>query len=181
MVTQVAYRETYRQHAGRHQGAEVTAPESLEREVIGHFLEFISIYSFRPSRFKHTSSENSTPPIGLPKATATPAAADAVRISLVFDALCLYLPKNREITLPVHTAKWTLGPSFPTERPDAMANGKAIDLMSRVHAPRKPFMTKPAMMHLISEMPEPAAYGAKDLTRIAATKARSTWWNVSPV
>lgn len=33
-------------------------------------------------------------------------------------------------------------------------------------------MTKPAIMHLISEIPEPAAYGAKDLTRVAATKAK---------
>jgi hypothetical protein len=106
---------------------------------------------------KHTSNENSTPPIGLPKATATPAAADAVKISLVLDALVLYFPKNREITFPVQTAKWTLGPSFPTERPDAIASGRAIDLMMSVQAPRKPFMTNPAIIHLISEMPEPAA------------------------
>jgi len=33
-------------------------------------------------------------------------------------------------------------------------------------------MTKPAMMHLISEMPEPAAYGANDLTRVAETRAK---------
>jgi hypothetical protein len=112
--------------------------------------------------------------MGLPKATATPAAADAVKISLVFEALCLYLPNHREMTFPVHTAKWTLGPSFPTERPDAMASGKAIDLIRRVHAPRNPFMTKPAMMHLISEIPEPAAYGANVLTRTAAIKASNT-------
>lgn len=49
-----------------------------------------------------------------------------------------------------------------------------MDFMSKVQAPRKPFMTKPAMIHLISEMPEPAAYGAKDLTRIAATEASRT-------
>lgn len=95
--------------------------------------------------------------MGLPKATATPAAADAVRISLVFDAFCLYFPKNREITFPVHTAKWTLGPSFPTDRPDAIAKGRAIDLIMRVQAPKKPFITKPAMIHLISEIPDPAA------------------------
>lgn len=58
-----------------------------------------------PCAINLTSNENSTPPMGLPKATATPAAADAVRISLVFDAFCLYFPKNREITFPVHTAK----------------------------------------------------------------------------
>lgn len=52
-----------------------------------------------------------------------------------------------------------------------MARGKASDLMIKVHQPRKPFMTNPAMMHLISEMPEPAAYGAYDLTRLAAVRA----------
>jgi hypothetical protein len=38
-----------------------------------------------------------------------------------------------------------------------MARGRQMDLMIRVHQPRKPFMTNPAMMHLISEIPEPAA------------------------
>lgn len=95
--------------------------------------------------------------MGLPNATATPAAAVAVRISLVFAAFSLYLLKARDMTFPVHTAKWTLGPSFPTDRPDAIANGNPIDFINNVHAPRKPFITKPAMMHLISDMPEPAA------------------------
>lgn len=134
--------------------------------------------SFHPIRWRAielTSRENSTPPIGLPKATATPAAAEAVNISLVFDAFCLYLPKNRDITFPVHTAKCTLGPSFPTDKPEAMASGRAIDLIRRVQAPRKPFMTKPAIMHLISEIPEPAAYGANDLTRTAAMDESSNY------
>ena len=68
---------------------------------------------------------------------------------------------------------WTLGPSLPTERPAAIARGRVIDLISSVQAPRNPFMTKPAMMHLISEMPEPAAYGEIDLTSLAAMKANS--------
>ena len=40
--------------------------------------------------------------------------------------------------------------------------------------PRKPFMMKPAMMHFISEIPLPAAYGANDLTRNADVKANKT-------
>lgn len=60
-----------------------------------------------------------------------------------------------------------------------MASGNAIDLMSSVQAPKKPFMTKPAMMHLISEMPDPAAYGANVLTRIAATNASKTYLYLS--
>lgn len=80
--------------------------------------------------------------------------------------------KKREMTFPVQTAKCTLGPSLPTDRPDAIANGNPMDLISNVHAPRKPFITKPAMMHLISEIPEPAAYGANDLTKVAEMKAK---------
>jgi hypothetical protein len=36
-------------------------------------------------------------------------------------------------------------------------------------------MTKPAMIHLISEIPEPAAYGANALTRLAAVKAKRVY------
>jgi len=54
-----------------------------------------------------------------------------------------------------------------------MAKGSPIDLMNKVQPPRKPFMTKPAMIHLISEIPEPAAYGAKALTSLAAVNAKS--------
>ena len=42
--------------------------------------------------------------MGLPNATATPAAAQALSISRVLAAFRLYLSKNLEITLPVHTA-----------------------------------------------------------------------------
>lgn len=42
--------------------------------------------------------------MGLPNATATPAAAQALRISRVLDALPLYLLKKLDITLPVQTA-----------------------------------------------------------------------------
>jgi hypothetical protein len=40
--------------------------------------------------------------------------------------------------------------------------------------PRKLFITNPAMMHLISLIPLPAAYGAKDRTRNAEVKANRT-------
>jgi len=44
--------------------------------------------------------------------------------------------------------------------------------MTNVVNPRKPFMVKPAMMHLISLIPLPAAYGAKDFTRYAEVNAK---------
>ena len=56
-----------------------------------------------------------------------------------------------------------------------MASGSAIDLIKSVHPPKKPFITKPAMMHFISEMPDPAAYGANDLTNFAAINANNTY------
>jgi hypothetical protein len=43
-------------------------------------------------------------------------------------------------------------------------------LIRNVQKPRNPSMTNPEMMHLISEIPEPAAYLAKDWTSRAATK-----------
>ena len=36
-------------------------------------------------------------------------------------------------------------------------------------------MTKPATMHLISDIPDPAAYGAKDFTRNADTNASAVY------
>jgi hypothetical protein len=40
-------------------------------------------------------------------------------------------------------------------------------------------MTNPEMMHLISEIPEPAACLAKDWTRRAATKDNVAFWSIS--
>ena len=48
-------------------------------------------------------------------------------------------------------------------------------MTKNVQKPKKPFMTNPAMMHLISEIPEPAAYFAKDRTRCAATNEKAAY------
>lgn len=45
-------------------------------------------------------------------------------------------------------------------------------LMMNVENPRYPFMIKPARIHLISDIPEPAAYFARVLTRCAARKEK---------
>ena len=52
---------------------------------------------------------------------------------------------------------------------------KVTLLTKNVQKPKKPFMTNPAMMHLISEIPEPAAYFAKDRTRCAATNEKAAY------
>ena len=61
---------------------------------------------------------------------------------------------------------------MPTESPDAMDRGRAIDLIINVLAPRNPFMTNPAMITLISDIPDPAAYGAKQSTKMAEENAK---------
>lgn len=52
-------------------------------------------------------------------------------------------------------------------------------LMMSVQKPRKPFMMNPAIMHLISDIPDPAAYFASDCTRCAATKEKAAWERVN--
>ena len=52
-------------------------------------------------------------------------------------------------------------------------------LIKNVAKPRKPCMTNPARMHLISEMPDPAAYFAKERTRWDAMNENMAchgWW-----
>ncbi len=61
---------------------------------------------------------------------------------------------------------------MPTDNPEAIASGNPIDLMTSVQAPRYPFITNPAIIHLISDIPDPAAYGAKDLTSVAAVREK---------
>src|ERR1700737_1935379 len=91
--------------------------------------------------------------------------------------------KRRDMVWPAHTATWTLGPSLPTLRPDAIARGSVIVFMARlilvtwrgwryVVNPRNPFIVNPAMMHLISLIPLPAAYGANPRTKNAEVNAK---------
>jgi hypothetical protein len=48
------------------------------------------------------------------------------------------------------------------------------DVGSNVVNPRNPFMMNPAMMHFISLIPLPAAYGANPRTKNAETNANTT-------
>lgn len=52
-------------------------------------------------------------------------------------------------------------------------------LIASVQKPRKPFMTKPARMHLISDIPDPAAYLAMFLTRWAAVNENAACTSLS--
>lgn len=47
--------------------------------------------------------------------------------------------------------------------------------MTRVEVLKYPLMMKPARIHLISDIPEPAAYGAKLLTKNAHVNAKSPY------
>ena len=90
--------------------------------------------------FVHTSMEKSTPPMGEPKATATPAALEAVKISRIFTVQmshesksnfgdrCVHLLREKPLKalamrFPTQHATCTEGPSFPTDKPDAMTRG----------------------------------------------------------
>lgn len=84
---------------------------------------------------------------------------------------------------------------MPTDKPDAMTRGWMITvsivlchtpelehtrvrlLIMRVHVPKNPFIIKPAKIHLISDIPEPAAYFANDLTRWPAVNENIPFTN----
>jgi hypothetical protein len=84
-----------------------------------------------PPKLTISSNEKRTPPMGAPKATATPAAEEAAYISRM-DRADRCIGNNREMVCPAHTATWTLGPSFPTLNPEAMARGSVMVLMTRL-------------------------------------------------
>lgn len=46
-----------------------------------------------------------------------------------------------------------------------MRHTRVIDLIANVANPRKPFIMNPARIHFISDIPEPAAYFARERTR----------------
>jgi len=77
-------RWTYRKRHRSHEGAEETPPERLDAKVVAHFLCVLAKTSRDRQKEALTSIENSTPPIGDPNATATPAALAAVTISRIF-------------------------------------------------------------------------------------------------
>lgn len=65
----------------------------------------------------NTSNEKSTPPIGAPKATETPAAQAADMISRLLASFRAYFLKRRVVTFPIAHVRWTRGPWTPTMRP----------------------------------------------------------------
>lgn len=66
-----------------------------------------------------TSSKlNKTPPMGAPKATATPAAEAADRISRFLPSFLAYFVKMRVVMFPTQQAICTSGPSLPRLIPD---------------------------------------------------------------
>lgn len=74
--------------------------------------------------------------MGAPKATATPAAHAALRISLLLPSFRSNLLKSRVRMLPMQDAMWTKGPSLPSVKPDATLNARPMPLVTRVHEPR---------------------------------------------
>ncbi|KAH3678803.1 hypothetical protein OGATHE_000072 [Ogataea polymorpha] len=72
-------------------------------------------------------------------------------------------------TPPIGDANATATPAAePAVRNCDSETGRANDLMMSVCHPRNPSMANPETMHLTSEIPDPAAVGAKTLQRRAA-------------
>ena len=81
----------HRKNNIRDEGAEEASPHRLDRPVDRHFLvraksDWVRLHIVYERGALLTSSENKTPPIGLPNATATPVADAAVTISLILAA-----------------------------------------------------------------------------------------------
>lgn len=66
------------------QSTEEATPHGFDAEGMAHFLLILVRRVLQIEYNGFTSMENSTPPIGDPKATATPAALEAVKISRIF-------------------------------------------------------------------------------------------------
>jgi hypothetical protein len=75
--------KTYSEGEGGDEGADEALPHCAIRKHLVH-LPWGRQRCHHITELSLTSIENSTPPMGEPKATATPAALDAVTISLIF-------------------------------------------------------------------------------------------------
>lgn len=87
--------------------------------------------------------------MGAPKATDTPAAAEADKISLFFASFRPYFGKRYDKILPIAHAICTMGPSLPKLRPAETDNIKPTLLIKSVHFPKYPRMIKPLRMVFI--------------------------------
>jgi len=119
-----------------------------------------------------SSKENSTPPIGAPKAAATPAAAPQdtkSRFSLSFRKSCTLLKEaSKPIPWepPCDTAAatpdpiWIMGPSLPSGKPALHEKMIPMALQRTVLILTRRGMFSPLRKHLISGMPDPEAKGS---------------------
>ena len=108
--------DTYGQRERRHKRTEETSPHRLDTEGVAHFLHArVSGCRRRVSR-QPTSIENSTPPMGAPNATATPAAEAAVIMSRI-------LPEPRELARDILSTLHTMTSSeLVKQARDGVAN-----------------------------------------------------------
>lgn len=118
------------------------APEHLGWEEVGDFLEREedAADGLGEQGYKVSSVPVAVKPgpagLTAPKATATPAAQAALRISRRLPSFVSYLRTRREQMLPMQLAMWTIGPSLPSERPAATDSVRPTDLVKSVRPPR---------------------------------------------
>mmetsp|Transcript_6519 Transcript_6519/g.19661 ORF Transcript_6519/g.19661 Transcript_6519/m.19661 type:complete len:270 (+) Transcript_6519:484-1293(+) len=117
-----------------------------------------------------SSNANSRPPIGVPKATATPAATPAVMKSLlsleflklgkIGKAQPMVVDSPWLIPAPRIAPRWIMGPSGPTGRPEATASTQLVNFTKRVLMLKTRRMRQPFRYAITSGTPEAAASGA---------------------
>lgn len=202
---------TYRLDIDGRRTESVTVATRAQKKLLQSvfILKWLLISCAHPVRFNTTcrkdtltSIENSTPPIGEPNATATPAALAAVTISRIFPesidkrgpAVSREKPHTLAMRKPPEETGYEAsdatrnmyGRSFFANRQTRSYDQRLLKsrdtsrgkrrksptkvrlFITKVQCPRYPFITNPANIHLISDIPDPAAYFAKDRTRRAA-------------
>ena len=118
-----------------------------------------------------SSSENSTPPIGAPKAAATPAAQPAeTKSRLTRSVFRLFGPKLWLRFAATQEPECTSGPSLPTQSPPATLKLTPNAFTTKAFIVRKPpAMLVPFKYDFASGIPLPAAAGSTYATRHDAT------------
>mmetsp|Transcript_73640 Transcript_73640/g.225245 ORF Transcript_73640/g.225245 Transcript_73640/m.225245 type:complete len:277 (+) Transcript_73640:1183-2013(+) len=121
-----------------------------------------------------SSYEKSTPPSGVPKATATPAAAAVLMSSRRLASLSVYRAESLESALAQQQATCTKGPSLPKLMPEETDSVSPTTFTSNVLSSSTSPITKPPKIVFTSGMPLPRAAGAKAQTSAAEAAAKAT-------
>mmetsp|Transcript_34415 Transcript_34415/g.108425 ORF Transcript_34415/g.108425 Transcript_34415/m.108425 type:complete len:256 (-) Transcript_34415:445-1212(-) len=125
--------------------------------------------------FVTTSMLKSTPPKGVPKVAATPAAQAHMRISSRLESRSATLLKGLNLRHMSATtqAMWMKGPSFPTLSPASSDSTRPQALATSIRGCSSTGFSAPESTTRISGTPEPAASGQMACVAAQASAART--------